>query len=241
MVAEQSLHHDRNARRYSHRLREFGGAVAAISLTLSALALCTVTPATQAAPAVPVSAGDSIVQGDVQCTIGYVYRVKGHTMAVSAGHCASSDVNAPIEDRDAGVTGRTVSTTYLPNRDESQPPLKDWWLIDFGDTAWSNRIAHTNYEVISYMNASESDWVCHYGVTSAKEVCGIVSKVDNPLITVTQVGLKGDSGGPTYMKISGNIVATVGLWQGHFNSPYPGGYVMSLPAALDYFRSSSTT
>lgn len=207
-------------------------------MALTALATCT---SAQAAPATPVSAGDTIVQGDVQCTIGYVYRVKGHTMAVSAGHCASSDASAPIEDRDADVIGRTVSATYLPNKDPDLPPVKDWWLIDFGDTPWSNRIAHTNYEVVSYMNASESDWVCHYGAASAKEVCGLVSKVENPLITVTQVGRKGDSGGPTYMKITGNVVATVGLWQGHFNSPYPGGYVMSLPAALDYFRSSSSS
>lgn len=240
MVAEPISHQKVNVRRYARRMRKFSGAILAISAALTAVAAFTIAPTAHATASEPVSAGDQIVQGDTSCTIGYVYRVKGHTMAVSAGHCASSDASAPVEDRDANVTGRTISSTYLPNKDPDQPPLKDWWLIDFGDTAWSNRIAHTNYEVVSYMNASESDWVCHYGVTSAKEVCGIVSKVQNPLITVTQVGRKGDSGGPTYMKITGNVVATVGLWQGHRNSP-EGGYVMSLPAALDYFRGGSTT
>jgi hypothetical protein len=185
----------------------------------------------------PIAAGDTINHDGIQCTLGYVYRVTGHTMGVSAGHCASADAG-PINDVDAGVTGRTVSVTFIPGKDNN-PPQKDWWLIDFGDVAWSDRIADTAYQVITYVNARESDWVCHYGITSHKEVCGFVSKVNTPLVTVTQTGLNGDSGGPTYLKISDTMVAMVGLWQGHFTEPYPGGYVMSLPAALAYFRDNS--
>ncbi|MGD9622196.1 MAG: hypothetical protein AB7G47_19410 [Mycolicibacterium sp.] len=231
-----------------HRGRQFpqGGGItkwplqfAAFVITLATYALVLTPPPARAVETTkPVAAGDAITQGGYECTLGYVYRVQGHTMGVSAGHCASSD-GGVVEDTDAGVIGRTVSATFLPNKTSGQPPQKDWWLIDFGDVAWSDRIAHTNYRVITYVNARESDWVCHYGVTSAKEVCGFVSKVDSPLITVTQVGEKGDSGGPTYIKISDTMVAMVGLWQGHFTDPYPGGYVMSLPAALDYFRYNS--
>lgn len=192
----------------------------------------------QAAPARSIAAGDTIIQGDLTCTLGYVYRVSGHTMGVSAGHCASPD-NGPVKDVEAGVTGSTVSYTFIPGKRDDDPPQKDWWLIDFGDVPWTDYIAHTNYRVIAYVNARESDWVCHYGVTSAKEICGLVANVANPLITVTQIGQQGDSGGPTYIKISDTLVATVGLWQGHFTIPYPGGYVMSLPAALEYFRNSA--
>lgn len=186
----------------------------------------------------PVAAGDTITQGGIRCTLGYVYRVPGHTMGVSAGHCASPD-GGPITNVDAGVTGRTVSVTLLPGKDTPHPPQKDWWLIDFGDVAWSDRIAGTSYRVVTYVNARESDWVCHYGATSDEEVCGFVSAVNTPLITVTQTGRKGDSGGPTYLKISDTLVAIVGLWQGHFTEPYRGGYVMSLPAALASFRDNS--
>ncbi len=208
------------------------------SAVLVSLGLIQQPPIAQAATT-PVAAGDTIVHGDLECTLGYVYRASGHTMAVSAGHCAGADHTGPVTDREAGITGRTISVTYIPSHDDG-PPLKDWWLIDFGDVAWSDHIAHTHYQVITYMNVREADWVCHYGEASAQEICGYVSKVNTPLITVTQVGRKGDSGGPTYMKINDTVVAAVGLWQGHFTSPYPGGYVMSLPAALDYFRTNST-
>lgn len=213
----------------------FGHALIAASASLATILQ---PAAVQAAPARPVAAGDTIVHGGLECTLGYVYRVPRHTMGVTAGHCAGPDRTRPVTDRDAEATGRTVSVTYIPARDDG-PPLKDWWLIDFGDVAWSDHIAHTHYQVITYMNVREADWVCHYGEASAKEICGYVSKVNTPLITVTQVGRKGDSGGPTYMKINDTTVAVVGLWQGHFTSPYPGGYVMSLPAALDYFRANS--
>lgn len=212
-----------------------------ISAAVVVLALCaalalTPSPAAWAIESTkPVAAGHTITSDGLTCTLGYVYRVKGHTMGVSAGHCAGSE-GAVVEDTDAGAIGRTISKTFIPSKTAGGPPQKDWWLIDFGDVPWSDHIAHTNYRVITYVNAQEADWVCHYGITSAKEVCGIVSKVDSPLITVTQVGKKGDSGGPTYIKVSDTLVATVGLWQGHFSDPYPGGYVMSLPAALDYFR-----
>lgn len=186
----------------------------------------------------PLAAGDTITHGDNECTLGYVYRVHGHTMGVSAGHCADRDADdAPVLDTDAGVTGHSVSVTYIPGT--AGPPLKDWWLIDFGDVAWSDHIAGTDYRIITYVNADESDWVCHYGGPSDKEVCGFVTKIDNPLITVTQTGQRGESGGPTYIKVTDTDVAIVGLWQGHFDGPRPGGYVVSLPAALTYFRSSA--
>lgn len=215
-------------------LRYFSGALVAIIAPLVTLA--TLLTAPPAAATAPVAAGDIIVQGQLQCTLGYVYRVSGHTLGVSAGHCHTAG-GGEVVDKEARVVGRTVSATYLPDPNNADgPPLRDWWLIDFGDVAWSDHIAHTNYQVIGYVNAKDSDWVCHYGYASAGEVCGLVTKVDNPLITVTQIGRKGDSGGPTYMKVSGNAVAAVGLWQGHFFQPSPHGYVMSLPAALDYFR-----
>ena len=159
-------------------------------------------------------------------------------MGVSAGHCTTAD-GSPINNVDAGVAGRTITASFEPGKDD-QPPAKDWWLIDFGDVAWSDHIANTAYQTITYVNARQSDWVCHYGAGSNKEICGFVSSVTNPLITVTQTGEPGDSGGPTYLKISDTLVALVGLWQGHFNQPYPGGYAMSLPAALAYFRDHTT-
>lgn len=227
---------DHEAKKCAHLIpwRRFAPPFIAVMFSLVLL----LEPGTAHATTTPVAAGDAIIHGDLECTLGYVYRVSGHTMAVSAGHCAGTDHTGPVTDRDADVTGRTVSVTYIPSHDDG-PPLKDWWLIDFGDVAWSDHIAHTHYQVITYMNVREADWVCHYGEASAKEICGYVSKLNTPLITVTQVGRKGDSGGPTYMKISDTVVAAVGLWQGHFTSPYPGGYVMSLPAALDYFRANS--
>lgn len=205
---------------------------------VSLFAIATVLPKAHSEGIKPLAAGDTIVQGDRKCTLGYVYRAGGHTMGVSAGHCASTQ-DGPVKDTDAAITGSSVSVTYIPDSDDDLPPLKDWWLIDFGDVPWSDHIAHTKYQVVTLVNARESDRVCHYGVTSGSEICGSVSKVTNPLITVTQVGRKGDSGGPTYIKVSSTQVAAVGLWQGHFDDPQPGGYVMSLPAALDYFRANS--
>ncbi|MGV9797343.1 hypothetical protein ACWDTP_04690 [Mycobacterium sp. NPDC003449] len=224
------------------RLRRIALFTAQFFFVLSAFFAFTViavAPHAQARPSGPVTAGDVIVQDGTRCTLGYVYRVAGHTMGVSAGHCASAGSDEPIKNLDAGVSGRTVSISFTPGRD-GKPPQKDWWLIDFGDVAWSDRIANTNYQVITYVNARESDWVCHFGAGSKREICGFVSSVDNPLITVTQTGQSGDSGGPTYMKINDNYVAIVGLWQGHFQQPYPGGYAMSLPAALTYFRAHTT-
>lgn len=218
--------------------RKYAAQFAALFIALSTLTAALPIAHAQAAPARSVAAGDTIIQDDLTCTLGYVYRVPGHTMGVSAGHCASPD-NGPVQDVEAGVTGSTVSFTFIPGKKDDDPPQKDWWLIDFGDVPWTDHIAHTNYRVITYVNARESDWVCHYGVTSAKEICGFVANVANPLITVTQTGQQGDSGGPTYIKISDTMVAAVGLWQGHFNEPYPGGYAMSLPAALEYFRNSA--
>lgn len=227
---------DQSARTWSARkyATQFGALFLALFTLTAALPLARA----QAAPARSVAAGDTITQDDLTCTLGYVYRVPGHTMGVSAGHCASPD-NGPITDVEANATGTTVSVTFIPGKKDDDPPQKDWWLIDFGDVPWTDHIAHTNYRVTTYINARESDWVCHYGVTSAKEICGFVVNVTNPLITVTQIGEQGDSGGPTYIKISDTMVAAVGLWQGHFNEPRPGGYVMSLPAALEYFRNSS--
>jgi hypothetical protein len=160
-------------------------------------------------------------------------------MGVSAGHCANGD-GSTVSNIDARVRGTTVTTSFVPNSDSSLPE-KDWWLIDFGDAAWSDRIVNTDYRIITYVNARESDWVCHYGAGSGAETCGFVSNVTGPLITVTQTGRPGDSGGPTYIKVDSTHVAIVGLWQGHFNDPYPGGgYVMSLPAALANFRDNAT-
>lgn len=202
-------------------------------------AVIVIAPPAHARPSAPVTAGDVIVQDGTRCTLGYVYRVSGHTLGVSAGHCATPDAGLPVENRDAGVTGRTISISFTPGKD-GRPPSKDWWLIDFGDVPWSDRIANTNYKVLTYVNARESDWVCHFGVGSKREICGFVSKVDNPLVTVTQTGQAGDSGGPIYIKLTDELVAMVGLWQGHFNKPYPGGYAMSLPAVLDSFRSNNS-
>ena len=90
--------------------------------------------------------------------------------------------------------------------------------------------------VITYLNARTADPVCHWGITSG-EVCGHVTAATPPLITVTQTGDHGDSGGPTYIRINDTTAAAVGLWQGHTGDV---GYAMSLPAALDSFRHTGT-
>jgi hypothetical protein len=221
-----------------HRLIEIVHFAVTISL-LCALCAALAAPAQARRPA-PVAAGDTLITRDgTRCTLGYVYRVPRHTMGVGAGHCASTD-GSPISNIEARVQGTTVSASFLADSDTSLPQ-KDWWLIDFGDVAWSDHIVNTVYRVVTYVNARESDWVCHYGVGSSTEICGFVSNVAGPLITVTQTGWPGDSGGPTYIKINNTAVAVVGLWQGHFNDPRPGGgYVMSLPAALAYFRGNAS-
>lgn len=223
-------------RHYWPRWGKLATLLAALGLIIGMIgAILTASPA-NAKQARPVTAGDTITHGHKECTLGYVYRVPRHTMGVSAGHCADLDTpSAPVVNTDANIAGRSVSVTYVPNT-KSGPPLRDWWLIDFGDVAWSDRLADTGNHITGYVNAKISDWVCHYGSASRKEICGLVSEVDTPLITVTQTGKSGDSGGPTYLTVAENHVALVGLWQGHSTDPDRGGYAMSLPAALTYFR-----
>jgi len=213
--------------------------LAALCCILATIAIVVTAAPAHAKQTQPVAAGDTITHGNNKCTLGYVYRVHGHTMGVTAGHCADPNAkDSPVLNPDAGVAGYSVSATYIPGKNDG-PPQRDWWLIDFGDVAWSDRIAGTNYRILTYVNADPSDWVCHYGSTSDKEVCGFVLDVDNPVITVTQTGQRGDSGGPTYIKITDSDVALIGLWQGHFKLPHPGGFVISLPAALTSLRANS--
>ena len=60
-------------------------------LTTIAMVL-TASPA-HAQQSKPLAAGDTITHGNNECTLGYVYRVHGHTMGVSAGHCADREAD----------------------------------------------------------------------------------------------------------------------------------------------------
>lgn len=191
--------------------------------------LCTGWPIPAAAEAqtAPVAAGDTLVQAGTKCTLGYVYRVSEHTMGVTSGHCAQG--GSPVRDLDAGIAGRSISATFTGAD-------RDWWLIDFGDVAWSQRITNTPYLVVTYTNPVVADEVCHYGAGSRSVACGLVTDVNGAAVSVTNDGRAGDSGGPCFIRLDGDDVAAVGLWHGHRQTNDSGGYFVSLAAALNALR-----
>lgn len=178
---------------------------------------------------VPVSPGDTLIQGKNRCTLGYVHRWHGHTVGLTAGHCAEDGkTGMRVVDRDARVWGTSVGVSVVT---ESQ----DWQLIDFGDTAWSQRIRTTPYWVTSHRAPRTGQAICHYGVGSDAVSCGTTMDVLGSAISVTAAGEPGDSGGPCFVLVGADEATVVGLWHGH-DVDAPGlGYCVSVDAALRAF------
>lgn len=184
------------------------------------------------AAAIPVRAGDTIVQGAQKCTLGYVYRWAGSTMGLTAGHCA---VNADITviDREAGAVGASIGASSVTTR------RQDWQVIDFGDMAWSRRIRGTHYLATGRSAAIAGQEICHYGVGSNAVMCGTTLDVNGSSITVSAGGKAGDSGGPCFGLTGTDEVTVVGLWHGHDADIANLGFCVSIDSALWAFEKST--
>lgn len=206
-------------------MRGFVGNVAGVGFLL----VCAlVTDATPAHAAIPVRAGDTIVEGNEKCTLGYVYRWAGSTMGLTAGHC-QVNANTTIIDRDAGVEGSSVGASSATTRSQ------DWQLIDFGDVAWSRRIRGTHYQVTARSTATAGQEICHYGVGSNAVVCGTTLDVSGSAVALTAAGKPGDSGGPCFVLTGTDAVTAVGLWHGHDGEIADLGFCVGVDAALQAF------
>lgn len=172
-----------------------------------------------------VGPGDTIVQGDTTCTLGYVFRRGGNTMGLTAGHCATGGT---VVDTDAGVSGTPVGAQFV---DE----YKDWQLIDFGTAAARQRIGHSRYRITSMSAPTAGQSVCHYGSGSGTTSCGRALDVYGSSIAVTAIGVPGDSGGPCFVPQRGDQATAVGLWHGRDTKVAGLGYCVSLNAALRAF------
>jgi V8-like Glu-specific endopeptidase len=179
------------------------------------------------AESIPVRAGDTIVQGNTTCTLGYVYRSGGATMGLTAGHCAEGS-STVIRDADAAVSGTLVGAAAAGR-------ASDWELIDFGDVAWSPWIRHTPYWVSSLAAARAGQAICHYGVGSQAVSCGTTLAVNGASIVVDADGVPGDSGGPCFVPVGSHDVSVIGLWHGHADDAPSLGYCVSTDAALIHF------
>jgi hypothetical protein len=196
------------------------------------LACALVTSTAPAHAAIPVRAGDTIVQGAQKCTLGYVYRWAGSTMGLTAGHCAVN-ADTTIIDRDARVQGVSIGASS-----ETTKSL-DWQLIDFGDIAWSRRIRGTHYLVTARNTATVGQEICHYGVGSNAVVCGTTLNANGSSITVSAAGKAGDSGGPCFMLTGTDEVTAVGLWHGHDAEIDNLGFCVGIDAALQDFEETA--
>jgi hypothetical protein len=175
---------------------------------------------------IAVRPGDTVVQGGTTCTLGYVFRRARYTMGLTAGHCAA---HGAIVDTDAGVIGTPVGAQFV---DEN----KDWQLIDFGETRWSQRIGNTPYRITSTSAPVAGQPMCHYGRGSGAVSCGKVIDAYGSSIAVTATGAPGDSGGPCFVPGSSAGEATaVGIWHGRDTKVFELSYCVSVNAALKAF------
>lgn len=180
--------------------------------------------------AIPIRAGDTIMEGQNKCTLGYVFRRSGTTMGVTAGHCQPR-ADAEITDSDAGVQGFSVEVS------PSVSLTQDWQLIDFGDVAWSQNIRSTNYWLTARSTVVNGQEMCHYGVGSAGTFCGMTISANGVTIAVAARSDAGDSGGPCFVRTGVEDVAVVGLWHGHDAEISNMGFCVDINAALQALQS----
>lgn len=198
-----------------------------IAALIVVVACCFIGVPAAHADDIPVRPGDTIVQGKKKCTLGYVYRWAGYTMGLTAGHCAVKP-DTPIIDRDAGVRGTYVNSSFVS---ESE----DWQLIDFGNVPWSQRIRNTSYWMTGRANPRPGQSICHYGVGSDAVSCGTTLAVSSTSLAVATRGIPGDSGGPCFALNGQNEATAIGLWHGHDPDTPSVGYCVTVEAALKAF------
>lgn len=197
-----------------------------LSLLFTVLASLAVPVTAEAAPAVALGAGSTVVIEQAsgaspgQCALAAVGTdAQGRSLGLTAGHCASVGERILTADRRT-VVGMVVTSKRFPGDGVFVYDALDYAVIEFTDVVRPTRTTPVVLTGIGRPTVGEV--VCKFadGDVDPGERCGVVDRTAPREFSALLFGSFGDSGGPVY--VGGRLLGVLSRPSG---VPYVSGII----------------